>query len=152
MCIAIFRFACDAASVFVVKAPGKEIGVHSSILIVDDNPAIRKAVRRGFEGRNGFQICGEAVDGRDAIEKARQLKPDLIILDFAMPLMNGLEAAALLSREMPSVPLILFTMHAGAVVASEARLAGVGAVVSKDHGSEGLVSQALSLLGLPSDR
>jgi DNA-binding NarL/FixJ family response regulator len=65
---------------------------------------------------------------------------------------NGLEAAAVLSREMPSVPLNLFTMHAAAVVASEARLAGVSAVVSKDHGLERLVIQALSLLGLPSDR
>ena len=125
--------------------------MHSSILIVDDNPTIRQAVRRGFEGRNGFEVCGEAVDGLDAIEKARQLKPDLIVLDFSMPVMNGLEAAAVLSREMPSVPLILFTMHVGAVVASEARSAGISAVVSKDQGSDGLVNQALVLLGLPSD-
>jgi DNA-binding NarL/FixJ family response regulator len=125
--------------------------VHSSILIVDDNPAIRQAVRRGFEGRNGFEVCGEAIDGRDAIEKARLLKPDLIILDFSMPVMNGLEAAAVLSRESPSVPLILFTMHAD-MAASEARLAGVSAVVSKDQGSEELVNWALSLLGLPCDR
>jgi DNA-binding NarL/FixJ family response regulator len=126
--------------------------VHSFILIVDDNPSIRQAIRRGFQGRNGLEVCGEAVDGRDAIEKARQLKPDLIVLDFSMPVMNGLEAAAVLSHEMPSVPLILFTMHVGAVVASEAKLAGVSAVVSKDRGSDELVSQALSLLGLPFDR
>ena len=124
--------------------------MQSSILIVDDNPTIRNAVRRGFEGRNGFEVCGEAVDGLDAIEKARQLKPDLIILDFSTPVMNGLEAAAVLSRESPAVPLILFTMHAD-VAASEARLAGISAVVSKDQGSEGLVSWALSLLGFPSD-
>ena len=65
----------------------KEIGVHASILIVDDNAFIRRAIRLRFEGRNGFQVCGEAVDGSDAIEKARQLKPDLIILDFSMPVM-----------------------------------------------------------------
>ena len=130
----------------------KEIGVHISILIVDDNALIRRAVRLGFEGRNGFLICGEAVNGSDAIEKARQLKPNLIILDFSMPVMNGLEAAAVLSREMPDVPLILFMMHAGAVVASEARSAGISAIVPKDQGSEGLVSQALTLLGLPFDR
>ena len=110
-----------------------------------------RGIRLGFEGRNGFQICGEAVDGRDAIEKSRQLKPDLIVLDFSMPVMNGLDAAAVLSREMPFVPLILFTMHMGVVSASEARTAGISAVVSKDEGSERLVSQALSLLGLPSD-
>jgi two-component system, NarL family, nitrate/nitrite response regulator NarL len=139
-------------SSFDGESARKEIGVHISILIVDDNPIIRQAVRRGFQERNGFQVCGEAIDGRDGIEKARQLKPDLIILDFSMPVMNGLEAAAVLTREMPSVPLILFTMHVGSVVASEARLTGVSAVVSKDQGSEGLVSQALTLLGLPSDR
>jgi DNA-binding NarL/FixJ family response regulator len=137
---------------FLGERTRKEIGVHNSILIVDDNALMRKAVRLGFEGRSGFQICGEAVDGLDAIEKARQLKPDLIILDFSMPVMNGLETAAVLSREMPLVPLILFTMHIGAVMASDARSAGVSAVVSKDLGSEGLVSRALTLLGLPSDR
>jgi len=130
----------------------KRDGVHNSILIVDDNPAIRKAVRLSFQELSGFQICGEAVDGCDAIEKAKQLKPDLIILDFSMPVMNGLEAAAVLRREMPSVPLILFTMHIGVVTESVARSAGVSAVVSKDHGSEGLISQALALLGLPSGR
>ena len=126
--------------------------MHNSILIVDDNPAIRKAVRLSFQELSGFQICGEAVDGPDAIEKAKQLKPDLIILDFSMPVMNGLEAAAVLRREMPSVPLILFTMHIGVVTESVARSAGVSAVISKDHGSEGLISQALALLGLPSGR
>ena len=125
--------------------------MHGSILIVDDNPAIRKAVRLSFEGRNGFKVCGEAIDGRDGIEKARQLKPDLIVLDYSMPVMNGLDAAAVLSREMPSVPLILFTMHVGVVTASEARSSGISAVVSKDQGSDGLVNQALALLGLPSD-
>jgi two-component system nitrate/nitrite response regulator NarL len=89
---------------------------------------------------------------RSLYEKARQLKPDLIILDFSMSVMNGLETAAVLSREMPLVPLILFTMHIGAVMASDARSASVSAVVSKDLGSEGLVSRALTLLGLPSDR
>lgn len=125
--------------------------MHSSILIVDDNPTIRQAIRLGFERRNGFEVCGEAVDGRDGIDKARQLKSDLVILDFSMPEMNGLEAAAVLNKEMPSVPLILFTMHAGKLVDSEARLAGISAVVSKDQGSEGLVIQAFSLLGLASD-
>ncbi len=130
----------------------RESGVHASILIVDDNAFIRKAIRLEFEGRNGFQVCGEAVDGSDAIEKARQLKPDLIILDFSMPVMNGLEAAAVLHREMPSVRLILFTMHSAFLSSSEAQSAGIGAVVPKDQGSEALVSQAQSLLGLPSDR
>jgi len=125
--------------------------VHNSILIVDDNPSIRKAIRLDLEGRNGLHVCGEAVDGSDAIEKARRLKPDLIILDFSMPVMNGLQAAAVLSREMPTVPLILFTMHAAFVAASEVRSSGISAVVPKDQGSDGLFIQALTLLGLRHD-
>jgi DNA-binding NarL/FixJ family response regulator len=134
------------------RSAGKEIGVHASILIVDDNAFIRKAIRLGFEGRNGFEVCGEAVDGNDGIVKARQLKPDLIILDFSMPVMNGLEAAAVLHREMPSVRLILFTMHTAFLSSSEAQSVGISAVVPKDQGADGLVNQAVSLLGLPSGR
>jgi CheY-like chemotaxis protein len=126
--------------------------VHNSILIVDDNPSIRKAIRLDLEGRNGLHVCGEAVNGSDGIEKARQLKPDLIILDFLMPVMNGLQAAAVLSREMPTVPPILFTMHTAFIGTSEARASGISAVVPKDQGSEGLFTQTLMLLGLPFDR
>jgi len=137
--------------ILVVLARRKEIGVHNFILIVDDNPLIRKAIRLDFEGRNGIEICGEAVDGRDAIEKARQLRPDLIILDLSMPVMNGLQVATVLHREMPSVPLILFTMHASFVASAEAKSAGISAIISKDRGADSLVSQALILLGLPSE-
>jgi DNA-binding NarL/FixJ family response regulator len=124
--------------------------MQKSILIVDDNTAIRSVVRCCFESQDGLQICGEAVNGRDAIEKAQQLKPDLIVLDFSMPLMNGIQAASMLSRLMPSVPLILFTMHAGAVLESDARSAGITIIVSKDQGPEVLVSQAQTLLGVSS--
>lgn len=124
--------------------------VSKSILIVDDNAGIRKAVRLGFEKQSGFQICGEAIDGRDAIERAKKLKPDLIVLDFSMPLMNGIQAASVLSRLMPSVPLILFTMHAGAVLESDARSAGITIIVSKNQGPEVLVSHAQTLLGVSS--
>jgi chemotaxis response regulator CheB len=67
--------------------------VVKSILIVDDNPSVRHFLRSYLESQPGFQVCGEAVDGMDAIEKSRDLHPDLIVLDFAMPRMNGLDAA-----------------------------------------------------------
>src|ERR1700692_4378898 len=81
------------------------------ILIVDDNLPIRKSIRRFLESETDFEVCGEAVDGLDAIEKARELNPDLIILDLSMPRMNGAAAASVLKRTMPHVPIILFTMY-----------------------------------------
>jgi DNA-binding NarL/FixJ family response regulator len=70
-----------------------------SILIVDDEPAIRKSTRKFLESETHYEVCGEAVDGFAAIEKARDLLPDLIILDMSMPRMNGLEAAGALRKE-----------------------------------------------------
>lgn len=122
--------------------------MRKSILVVDDNAGVRLAVRLTFEQDNRFEVCGEAVDGQDAIERARQLQPDLIVLDFSMPIMNGIEAARILRREMPAVPLILFTLHLMAAGESDAREAGFGAIVSKNQNIQLLVTQALMLLGL----
>ena len=70
----------------------------ASVLIVDDHPAIRRALRAAFERQPGFTVCGEAEDGFDAISKAKRLSPDLIVLDLRMPVMDGLEAARELKR------------------------------------------------------
>jgi DNA-binding NarL/FixJ family response regulator len=64
-----------------------------------------------LEGESGFEVCGEAVDGYDAIEKAERLKPDLIILELCMPRMNGLTAASTLKKMLPRTPIILFTLY-----------------------------------------
>ena len=118
------------------------------VLIVDDNEMVRRGLRCLFESEPAFKVCGEAVDGRDAIEKARQLKPDLIVLDFSMPGMNGLESARILSNMKPSALILLFTMHRSAVADGDARAAGINAVVSKSEGAGTLISQAQALLGL----
>ena len=118
------------------------------VLIVDDNEMVRRGLRCLFESEPAFNVCGEAVDGRDAIEKARQLKPDLIVLDFSMPGMNGLESARILSNMKPSAMILLFTMHRNAVADGDARAAGINAVVSKSEGVGTLISQAQALLGL----
>jgi len=109
---------------------------------------VRRGLRCLFESEPAFKVCGEAVDGRDAIEKARQLKPDLIVLDFSMPGMNGLESARILSNMKPSAMILLFTMHRSAVADRDARAAGINAVVSKSEGAGTLISQAQALLGL----
>jgi CheY-like chemotaxis protein len=79
------------------------------VLIADDSASMRLSVRLLLEGRHTELIVREAVDGIDAIEKAKKAKPDLILLDLAMPRLNGAEAAAVLKHEMPDTPVILFT-------------------------------------------
>lgn len=101
------------------------------ILIVDDFEPIRKAVREFFESQSGFDVCGEAVDGYDAIQKAQELKPDLIILDLSMPRMSGIKAAPILKRMLPQTPIVLLTSHHHALQGYDARAAGIDAVIPK---------------------
>lgn len=101
------------------------------IFIVDDSPTIRTAVRNFLDRQPGFKVCGEAVDGFDALEKVRDLSPDLIILDMAMPRMNGLQTARELRAKLIRVPIILFTMHAEELRPQDAEASGISAVVPK---------------------
>ena len=114
------------------------------ILIVDDHEYIRKLVRSFLE-ESGFDVCGEAVDGHDAIEKAQELKPDLIILDLSMPRMGGIEAAPRLKKLLPQTPIVLFTSH-GALKGFDATAVGVDAVVAKDGGMPLLIGSLQNLL------
>ena len=84
------------------------------ILVADDNPVIRKMLCRLFEIEEDYDICAEAENGLEAIELALHHRPDLIILDCAMLVLNGLETAQELKKIMPDVPIILFTQHAHA--------------------------------------
>jgi CheY-like chemotaxis protein len=101
------------------------------VLIADDSFDMRQLLCRVFEAEEGFEMCSEAVDGADAVAKARQCRPDLIILDLSMPVMNGLVAARTIHREMPGVPIILYTLYAQAIQQSEATAAGIRRVVPK---------------------
>ncbi len=120
------------------SSPGK-------VLLIDDGDAVRDVIRTFLEKR-GFQVCGEAADGIDAIEKAKTLKPDLIILDLAMPRMNGMEAASVLSRIMPRVPIILLTIYGDFMGSSLAAASGIKAVISKTDSLDKLASCVQSLL------
>jgi DNA-binding NarL/FixJ family response regulator len=104
------------------------------ILVVDDVPQVRKLVRAYLEEETDFRVCGEAIDGFDAIDKAQNLKPDLIILDASMPRMNGINTAPKLKKLLPEAPIILFTHHESMMQGFDARQIGVDAIVTKDRG------------------
>jgi DNA-binding NarL/FixJ family response regulator len=113
--------------------PPMGVRLPKCILIVDDSLAVRNAVRSFLE-ESGFGVCGEAVDGHDAIQKAKELNLDLIILDFAMPRMNGIETARILKQIMPETPILLLTSHSAALQNRGPLLRSIDAVVTKDGG------------------
>jgi DNA-binding NarL/FixJ family response regulator len=115
------------------------------ILIVDDDEYLRKLVRDFLETQTGYDPCGEAVDGYDAIEKAQELKPDLIILDMSMPRMNGIEAARRLKKLLPQTPIILFTSHSAFRIFDVGAL-GIDAVIGKHDGMSSLKGSMQALL------
>jgi DNA-binding NarL/FixJ family response regulator len=104
-----------------------------TVLLVDDSAVVRRSLRSCFEKSQDWQVCGEAVDGREAIEKTHELSPDLVILDLSMPHMNGLEAARELKRIRPQVLLLMFTTFNTPRLEEEAIAAGCAAVISKDN-------------------
>ena len=117
------------------------------ILIVDDSPMIRRLVRSTVETNTDWQVCGEAENGEVAIVMVTKLKPDLVILDLIMPVMDGLEAARRISAIAPNTPMLMFTMQTSGQLLQDARAAGIREVLSKsDAGSNHLISSMRSLL------
>jgi DNA-binding NarL/FixJ family response regulator len=106
-----------------------------NVLIVDDSAVVRRMVRVLFESDPALEICGEAENGREAIERAAESRPDLIIMDLSMPVMNGLDATRGIRRTMPNVPILLFSGYSDVFNDQEARAAGISAVVSKSDPS-----------------
>jgi len=120
---------------------------HSStkrILIADDHESVLRGVRTMLETHAGWSVCGEAVNGYEAITKAVELRPDLIVLDFAMPQLDGLQAADEISKLLPGVQIVLHTMY-GADVVLEANKRGISRVIEKAT-SGALVSAVEELL------
>jgi DNA-binding NarL/FixJ family response regulator len=109
------------------------------LLIADDNQLVRQTIKNVLAGRTDVAVCGEAVNGLEAVEKARTLRPDLVLLDFAMPKMNGAETASVLKMTMPDVHIILFTMYSENIGSYLTSAIGIDAVLSKPDGMTALV-------------
>jgi CheY-like chemotaxis protein len=115
-------------------ADNRQVSAVKTILVADDSASMRLAVRILLEGRNAELSVHDAVDGVDAIETARALKPDLILLDLAMPRVNGAEAAVVLKNALPTTPIILFTLNTDLNIQSLSSAVGFDAFISKDGG------------------
>ena len=110
------------------------------LLIADDSYLVRETIKNVLAGRTDIAVCGEASNGLEAVEKARTLKPDLILLDLAMPEMNGAETASVLKLTVPGVRIILFTMHSDNVGSYLTSAVGIDAVLSKPDGMTALLN------------
>ncbi len=117
-----------------------------TVLIVDDSDSIRQALCELFRSEADIAVCGEAENGHEAIEKARQLHPDLIVLDVSMPVMNGLDAARVLRGIMPTIPLILYSAFSDYLVEKQLQSMGCSGLVSKSDPVSVLITKARSLL------
>jgi DNA-binding NarL/FixJ family response regulator len=120
--------------------------VKKRILIVDDGEEVRQVMRAIFEARTNYEICGEAANGAEAVAKALVLKPDLMLLDVAMPLLNGVEVASVLGGSMPNMPIVIYTMYNELLGLSLASAVGAKAVISKADGISKLIECVQNLL------
>jgi DNA-binding NarL/FixJ family response regulator len=106
------------------------------ILVVDDNPAVRHYLRSILEQNTTWQVCAEARTGVEALERVQEVPPDVILLDFQMPDLNGLDVAREIARSWPSIPILMVTVHMNKQLAEAAQAAGIrGACAKSDVGS-----------------
>jgi DNA-binding NarL/FixJ family response regulator len=104
------------------------------ILIVDDSPDVRRSLRACIEQKRDWQVCAEADNGGTAIEMFREHRPDAVVIDISMPVMNGLEAAREISRIDPRIPLLMCTMFKSQQLVNAVQKAGIKRVLSKSEG------------------
>ena len=116
------------------------------ILVVDDHEFVRRGVCALFSRDPRFDVCGEAVNGQEAVEQVKLLRPDIVVLDISMPVMNGLEAAQEIRRTAPDTKIVILTMHDSNVMREQARKAGADAFAVKSDIASRLIETVESLL------
>jgi DNA-binding NarL/FixJ family response regulator len=117
----------------------KEIDRRIRILIADGYPAIRKCVRSTLEEHSRFEVCGEVEDGAEAIEEALRLKPDVIVLDVSMPVLDGFEAARKIKASLPETAIVILSSSTDQRFIDEAKKVGARAYVAKSELGKALV-------------
>ncbi|MHB8654122.1 MAG: response regulator [Terriglobia bacterium] len=115
------------------------------ILIADDHEMVRRGIRAVMEAQSEWEVCGEAPTGRGAVEKAKQLKPDLVILDISMPDLNGLEATRQILKAIPKIEILILTIHESEQVEREVLAAGAHGYILKSDDGQDLVAAVESL-------
>jgi two-component system, chemotaxis family, chemotaxis protein CheY len=101
------------------------------ILVVDDNPTVRRCLRGVLEQQDDWRVCDEARNGQEAVDRFNQIQPDVIVLDFQMPEMNGLDAARIITRLSPGTPILMLTLYLSKQLSDEARKVGIRGACSK---------------------
>jgi DNA-binding NarL/FixJ family response regulator len=115
------------------------------ILIADDHELVRKGLRTVLEDHAGWVVCGEAANGRQAVEMAKKLQPDMIVMDITMPELNGLEATRQIHKALPKVEVLILTVHASEQLVGEVLAAGARGYILKADTSRLLVAAIESL-------
>jgi DNA-binding NarL/FixJ family response regulator len=110
------------------------------ILVADDHQVVRTGLRALLESKTGWQVCAEAANGREAVEKAGQLKPDVAVLDIGMPLLNGVEATRQIRKLSPQTEILILTMHDSELLIQEVLGAGAHGYILKDDADRNLVA------------
>jgi DNA-binding NarL/FixJ family response regulator len=119
------------------------------ILVADASDVLRHGIKHLLSQHAGWEVCGEAVDGQEAVEKARQLSPDVVVLDFSMPVLNGIEAARQIQTTRPSTTFVLCSVYMDRQLASVAREVGITSVLSKSNVGQVIKSVEAGLQGEP---
>jgi DNA-binding NarL/FixJ family response regulator len=117
----------------------RSLGRKVRVLIADDHQQIRKIVRSTLQAHPDFDVCGEAVDGAEAVQEAKKLKPDVVVLDVSMPGLNGFEAAREIKTILPQSAIVILSQNSEQRFVDEARKIGVQAYVAKSKAGEALV-------------
>jgi len=115
------------------------------ILVVDDHAVVRRGVRALLESHEGWEVCGEATNGRDAVEQSRRLRPDVVVMDLSLPGLNGLDATRQILKDAPDTEVLVLTMHHSEELARDVLQAGARGYVLKNDADENLLAAVDSL-------